>query len=116
MGLAHSTPTPPTHPTPKRRRGGVRKKKKAIPKSLRAAVWIQHFSEGARLCPVCQRQSITPFTFECGHIVSEAAGGPTVLANLMPICKSCNGSMNARDLREFRLTHFGPPLLLTAAG
>lgn len=113
MGISHSAPTPPLSKVNKRRKAAVavavirKKKKKHIPKALRAAVWIKAFGDAAVLCPVCEAQTITPFNFECGHIVSERDEGPTELGNLMPVCRSCNGSMGTRELFAFRLQHFG---------
>jgi len=117
MGSSNSAPAPapaPDVPVPapsrKRKRvgaGAVRKKKKRIPKALRAAVWIQRFGDAATLCPVCETQTITPFSFECGHIVSERDHGPTELGNLMPVCRTCNASMSTCNLFAFRLQHFG---------
>jgi 5-methylcytosine-specific restriction endonuclease McrA len=35
------------------------------------------------------------------HVIAIARGGPHVLANLRPICRSCNARKGARDWREW---------------
>jgi hypothetical protein len=86
------------------------KRKAPIPASLRAAVWNTYIGEhlGKAKCPVCSSQDISPFTFECGHLVAEANGGPTTLENLRPICGACNRSSGTRNMMEFKDAHFGP--------
>jgi hypothetical protein len=61
---------------------------------------------GKTKCPVCNTQNITPFTFQCGHIVAEAEGGPTNLENLRPICSLCNISSGRRNMKAFKKAHF----------
>jgi hypothetical protein len=89
----------------------VRKKiarKTHIPMSLRAAVWHTYIGEsiGKTKCPVCEVNYITPFTFQCGHVIAEACGGATNLDNLRPICMPCNVSSGKRRMDEFKETHF----------
>ena len=73
-------------------------RKKSIPKALREQVWVQNIGPVFNAkCKVgwCKNR-ITPFDYQCGHIVPESKGGPTVLENLLPICSRCNLSMSNR--------------------
>jgi len=77
--------------------GGKRKKQK-IPVALREAVWIKQCGrsfEHACSTPWCEN-TISVFDFQCGHNVPESKGGPTILANLVPLCARCNVSMGDR--------------------
>jgi hypothetical protein len=78
-------------------------KKKHIPKSLRNAVWIFYIGKrvGYHECFCGCKNEITPFDYECGHIIAEKNGGSLTLNNLLPICSSCNGSMSTENLFEF---------------
>ncbi len=40
--------------------------------------------------------------WECGHVVSDAGGGETILSNLRPICIACNRSMGKTHMDEFK--------------
>lgn len=110
MGNCFASPsaadTPPNSDAPTKRPPS--KRKAAIPASLRAAVWNTYIGEtsGKAKCPVCSSQDISPFTFECGHVIAEANGGPTTLENLRPICGSCNRSSGTRNMMEFKDAHF----------
>lgn len=103
-------PTP--EPAPLKRHSNVpvprKSRKTPIPAALRAAVWNTYIGDkvGKCKCPVCETTDITPFCFQCGHIVAEANGGPTNLDNLRPICAQCNTSSKKRDMREFKRVHF----------
>ena len=84
------------------------KRKAPIPAALRAAVWNTYIgaAKGKAKCPVCESQEISTFTFECGHVIAEANGGPTNLENLRPICGTCNRSSGTRNMMEFKESHF----------
>eukprot|EP00798_Chlamydomonas_sp_ICE-L_P017333 gene17333-23642_t len=56
--------------------------------------------------PSANAALITQQDFECGHVVSRAMGGATILDNLLPICRSCNRSMGTTDMRVFKETYF----------
>lgn len=79
-------------------------KKKPIHKSLKIAVWNKYIGEdiGKTKCLCCEITEITQLKFHCGHIVAECEGGETNITNLMPICESCNKSMNKMNLYEFK--------------
>lgn len=89
-----------------RRGRAIRKVKARINKALRLAVWTGRFRMDARPCPVCETTLITPFDFECGHVVSEARGGRTDVTNLVPICRVCNGAMQQEHLWQFKARCF----------
>jgi hypothetical protein len=72
--------------------------KKAIPKSLKTAVWLTYVGKQFEIkCHVAWCKTlITPFTFETGHNIPESKGGLTSVENLRPICGQCNKSMGNR--------------------
>lgn len=83
-------------------------KKKTIPKSLKKAVWDHYIGidKGQVKCLVCDNINITQLDFECGHVEAESSGGRTNLANLRPICKLCNSSMQTTNMKVFCEEHF----------
>jgi hypothetical protein len=86
----------------------MNKDKVKISQAQRQVVWNQHAGEGVGCikCPVCEVNTIDPFTFEAGHIKARAQGGLTVPKNLKPICKSCNNAMGVQSLYEYKRTSF----------
>ena len=70
--------------------------------SLRRNVWKKrnHHTIVAP-CYVCSKP-IEYDEFECGHVVSVFAGGPTTVDNLEPICKMCNSDMGVEHLETFK--------------
>lgn len=46
---------------------------------------------------------LTVAQYTADHIVPKSKGGSNDLVNLLPCCKSCNGTKGARSLHEFRL-------------
>jgi 5-methylcytosine-specific restriction endonuclease McrA len=85
-------------------------KKRKIPVSVRAMVWV-HWA-GKKFEVKCYvkwcKNKITPFTFEAGHNVPESKGGKTNVGNLRPICPSCNRSMGDRFTIDEYSSEFGP--------
>lgn len=83
-------------------------KKKAIPKALKASVWITYIGKdiGSTKCPCCNTHEITQLSFDCGHVIAEALGGKTTLENLRPICSKCNKSMRTTHMDEFKKQFF----------
>lgn len=79
-----------------------------IPHAIRLAVWNASFGPevGVGSCACCSR-AINQQDYECGHIVSHAAGGLATPSNLRPLCRACNRSMGKTNLEEFRAQHFG---------
>lgn len=86
----------------------VYKDKVKISQSLRQVVWNKYAGEGVGniKCPVCEVNTIDPFTFDAGHIIARANGGLTVPKNLRPICKSCNKSMAVQHIDEYKRCSF----------
>ena len=82
-------------------------RRRQIPQSVRVSVWDREFGSHARAgkCTVCGRR-IDLFSFQCGHIVSQAHGGTEALSNLTPLCPSCNSSMGAENLNAFRARYY----------
>jgi hypothetical protein len=56
-------------------------------------------------CFVCSHE-IHISQFECGHVISHANGGAITVENLRPICGSCNKSMGARNLIDYKAEFF----------
>ena len=79
-------------------------KRRALPPSLRAAVWsryIGNYIDGRCWC--CERSPINAITnVEYGHVIAFARGGADSVDNLRPICASCNKSMQTRDMLEYK--------------
>jgi len=40
-------------------------------------------------------------SFHCGHVIAEKNGGSIEIANLRPICQSCNSSMGTTNMDVF---------------
>ena len=79
------------------------KRKKIIPKPMREEVWRRDNGNNTNTkCPICLRNEISAFNYECGHILSEHNGGTTEISNLRAICGSCNKSMGTRHMDEFK--------------
>lgn len=80
------------------------RKRSFIPQAVREQTWNKwngqvHFKHK---CYVTWcKNIITPFTFQAGHVMSQAKGGGTDVSNLRPICSSCNLSMGTMNMREF---------------
>ena len=73
-----------------------------IPSVLRAQVW-QKFKiriDDTYFCYCCEYNEITPFNFECGHVIARHKGGPDILNNLRPICRECHFSPLSSKLIE----------------
>ena len=81
--------------------------RKSIPKSVRIQVWNEHIGEenGIGKCNVCA-SDIKQTNFDCGHIVSAKDGGPDIMKNLLPICRTCNLSMGTDNLNLFKEKYF----------
>ena len=76
---------------------------RTIPLTLKKMVWDTHVGMGVgqTTCQVCKISAIHQISFHCGHIVPKSKGGANTVANLRPICQSCNSSMGTRDMDEF---------------
>ena len=89
-------PSPPTPPVESK------STKKKIPDRLRQEVWEKNIGDKFwGNCFTCNMR-LCSFEFSCGHVVSEAEGGPTVLDNLKVVCKSCNSKMGTQNMMTFK--------------
>ena len=81
-------------------------KKKSIPSTVKRLVWNKNIGEeiGKSKCYCCKTTYITQSSFHCGHVISEAKGGETIVNNLKPICQNCNSSMGSKDMNEFMIS------------
>ncbi len=74
-----------------------------IPAAMRKQVWLMHAkNKGRLLCKCCEENIVTPFDFQCAHIVAESKGGKTHISNLVPACKLCNQSMGTTNFYVFK--------------
>lgn len=82
-------------------------KKQRIPAVLRQQVWLTYIGSKFQVpCLCCQHTAITPFLFECAHVMAESQGGSTTVENLRPCCGMCNRSMGKRNFFEFQKEFF----------
>ena len=78
-------------------------KRKTIPKKIREQVWKNmHSNQVNAICQVCLLTNISCFNFHVGHIVSRKKGGKDELSNYQPICSTCNLSMGAEHLDDYK--------------
>ena len=87
-----------------------RKKKDKISKQLRYKVWMYQFGNIAIAnCPCCNQQEIHlgVNNWDAGHILSENNKGPTILENLIPICKNCNCKMSSTNWDSYVYNTYG---------
>ena len=73
---------------------------------MKKLVWNMFIGEeiGKSKCLCCKCTYITQLSFHCGHMISEANGGETIVSNLRPICQNCNSSMNTKNMEDFMKT------------
>ena len=85
----------------------TKKRKKKIPKVVRAKVWENTMGKkGTGKCYVCNEFQITPFNFNCGHIIPESKGGTLDIDNLRPICSECNSRMGTQNMKSYKKNHY----------
>lgn len=84
------------------------KRKQKIPQPLRELCWNTYIGEsiGKIKCLCCGIKDITPFNFNCGHVIADAKGGKAVIENLRPICSGCNSSMGSENMDVFKQKYF----------
>ena len=78
-------------------------KKKQISSTIKKLVWNTNIGEeiGKSKCICCKSTDITQMSFNCGHVISEAKGGETIVSNLKPICQNCDSSMGTKNMNDF---------------
>ncbi len=84
-----------------------------IKKTIRKLVWNHYIGQkyGQSRCWCCNSTTITPFEFECGHVLAKSKGGLDTIKNLRPICSLCNKSMGNQHMMEFQKEHGLPKKL-----
>jgi 5-methylcytosine-specific restriction endonuclease McrA len=82
-------------------------RRKTIPAPIRRKVWTHYIGEtnAKGKCMCCNDIIITPFMFECGHVISVFNGGDVSISNLRPICSSCNKSMGSTNMTDYMITN-----------
>jgi hypothetical protein len=83
------------------------RQKKSIPKILKDLTWQRWIGDevAKAKCLCCGVNEIKMNSFHCGHVVSEAMGGPTTVDNLRPVCATCNMSMRTQNMEKFKGQH-----------
>lgn len=92
-----------TKTIPKKKKVQPKKKneempRRNIPQYIRKQLWLQYYPESQVKCRGCSINTITPFDFHAGHIISDKNGGDIILKNLLPLCASCNISIGKRNM------------------
>jgi hypothetical protein len=81
-------------------------KRKKIPQTVRNSLWIKRYNDNINgKCYVCNG-NITCHNFHAGHIISVKNGGTNNISNLEIVCPSCNLSIGAENLQEFKNMFF----------
>ena len=82
-------------------------RKKTIPKILKDLTWQRWIGDdiAKAKCLCCGINEIKMNSFHCGHVISEADGGPTTVDNLRPVCATCNLSMRTQNMEVFKGQH-----------
>jgi 5-methylcytosine-specific restriction endonuclease McrA len=85
------------------------RKRNKLNKQMRARCWNAYVGDdvGKTKCLCCKEQTITTFTFECGHVIAHAEGGSNGLSNLRPICRECNNGMGTQHMKKYAKETFG---------
>lgn len=98
-----------TEPVKKPKKKNPKKQtvRKAIPKAVKLLVWDKYIGpeKGIGNCFVCNCD-IDSKRFDCGHIISSAAGGTYTVDNLRCVCSKCNNSVYKKDMLEFKKEYF----------
>ena len=82
-------------------------RKKTIPKVVKDLTWQRWIGDdiAKAKCLCCGINEIKMNSFHCGHVISEADGGPTTVDNLRPVCATCNLSMRTQNMEKFKGQH-----------
>ena len=85
----------------------TQRQKKTIPKILKDLTWQRWIGDdiAKAKCLCCGVNEIKMNSFHCGHVISEADGGPTTVENLRPVCATCNLSMRTQNMVKFKEQH-----------
>ena len=76
---------------------------KSISKDIKEQLWDKYFTAdvGRTKCPLNCGRDIRQSSFDAGHIISRHNGGGDNIDNLMPICRTCNGSMSTKNMTDY---------------
>jgi hypothetical protein len=81
----------------------IKNRKTNLPHAFREKVWTHYLgNSGESQCFCCEKNIITPFRFECAHIIADSKGGSSDVSNLLPCCSVCNRSMGTMNLFVFK--------------
>jgi hypothetical protein len=81
----------------------LKPRKTSLPHAFRERVWTHYLgNKGEAQCFCCEKNSITPFKFECAHIIADSKGGSSDVSNLLPCCGICNRSMGTMNFFVFK--------------
>lgn len=81
----------------------TKKKKQAIPKKIRDAVWVKYCGNGDEgVCYCCSKKVERYHSgWQCSHVFSENMGGEISVDNLRVNCSGCNQSMGNQNLYAY---------------
>jgi len=69
---------------------------------IREEVWNRTYGTNMRpKCIICCRNTLSPFNFETGHIISKKRGGNDTVSNMKAICSPCNKSMGVKNMKHY---------------
>lgn len=82
-------------------------KRKGIPPRVRKDVWQKYCGDkDAGSCYVCGKEVKRDNRgWDCSHVVADALGGPSTVANLRVCCPHCNRSMGTQNLYDYKKTN-----------
>lgn len=77
--------------------------RRKIPFAVRQQTWkkVNDTSVDVGKCFVCE-SNLNFQDMECGHVLAHALGGNDTVANLMPVCKTCNRDMGIMNLYDYK--------------
>lgn len=83
-------------------------KRKQIPKKLKEIVWDKYIGKEFNIskCICCNYTEISKENHDCGHVKAVLRGGSNEIENLRPICESCNSSMGAMNMFDFKNLYY----------
>ena len=76
----------------------------SICKRLREKVWMKHNGDRVFGTCYCCDNKISAFDFEAAHVQAVSHGGRSELANLQPVCFTCNRGMSDMNLEDYKKT------------
>jgi hypothetical protein len=71
-----------------------------VPARLRKACWETWIGKSATESPcwLCEERMIDVWNFHAAHCIPASRDGPMLVANLRPLCATCNLSMGNEDM------------------